>query len=81
MRGAVGEPHARPVRGGVTNPPPPSNSPLQGVRPHAPQRVKTVLYAGGSAPLPEPATFFFTLVTGPRRSLSRKLSDTKVYEP
>jgi len=25
--------------------------------------------------------FFFTLVTGPRRSLSRKLSDTRVYEP
>jgi len=24
--------------------------------------------------------FFFTLVTGPRRSLSRKLSDTSVYE-
>ena len=26
-------------------------------------------------------TFFFTLVTGPRRSLSLKLSDTRVYEP
>ena len=26
-------------------------------------------------------TFFFTLVTGPRRSLSLKLSDTKVYAP
>ena len=25
--------------------------------------------------------FFFTLVAGPRRSLSLKLSDTKVYEP
>ena len=25
--------------------------------------------------------FFFTLVTGPRRSLSLKLSDIKVYEP
>ena len=25
--------------------------------------------------------FFFTLVTGPRRSLSLKLSDTRVYEP
>ena len=25
--------------------------------------------------------FFFTLVTGPRRSLSLELSDTKVYEP
>jgi len=25
--------------------------------------------------------FFFTLVTGPRRSLSRKLSDARVYEP
>jgi len=27
------------------------------------------------------APFFFTLVTGPKRSLSRKLSDTRVYEP
>ena len=25
--------------------------------------------------------FFFTLVTGPRRSLSLNLSDTRVYEP
>ena len=25
--------------------------------------------------------FFFTLVTGPRRSLSLKLGDTRVYEP
>jgi len=25
--------------------------------------------------------FFFTLVTGPRRSVSLKLSDTNVYEP
>ena len=25
--------------------------------------------------------FFFTLVTGPRRSVSLKLSDTRVYEP
>jgi len=25
--------------------------------------------------------FFFTLVTSPRRSLSLKLSDTRVYEP
>ena len=25
--------------------------------------------------------FFFTLVTGPKRSLSLKLSDTRVYEP
>ena len=25
--------------------------------------------------------FFFTLVTGPRRSLSRKLCDTRVFEP
>ena len=24
---------------------------------------------------------FFTLITGPRRSLSLKLSDTRVYEP
>jgi len=32
---------------------------------------------------PEPllSFFFFTLVTGPRRSLSLKLSGTRVYEP
>jgi len=30
---------------------------------------------------PEPFFFFFTLVAGPRRSLSLKLSDTRVYEP
>ena len=33
---------------------------------------------------PKPFFFFFfflTLVTGPRRSLSLKLSDTRVYEP
>jgi len=34
----------------------------------------------GSVPLPD-VFFFSTLVTGPRRSLSLKLSDTKVYEP
>jgi len=28
-----------------------------------------------------PLFFFFTLVTGPRRSLSLKLRDTRVYEP
>jgi len=32
-------------------------------------------------PLPADLTYFFTLVTGPRRSLNLKLSDTKVYEP
>ena len=31
--------------------------------------------------LPLRRLFFFTLVTGPRRSLSLKLSDTRVYEP
>ena len=35
-----------------------------------------------SAPTPTADdSFFFTLVTGPRRSLSLKLSDTGVYEP
>ena len=39
-----------------------------------------------ASPPPLPATclsvfFFFTLVTGPRRSLSLKLSDTRVYAP
>ena len=33
-------------------------------------------------PSPRDASFFFfTLVTGPRRSLSLKLSDTRVYAP
>ena len=37
---------------------------------------------GGSVPLELPSSlFFFTLVTGPRRSLSLKLSHTRVYEP
>ena len=30
---------------------------------------------------PAPDFFFFTLVTGPKGSLSLKLSDTRVYEP
>jgi len=30
---------------------------------------------------PKPSPFFFTLVTGLRRSLSLELSDTRVYEP
>jgi len=30
---------------------------------------------------PKRFLFFFTLVTGPRRSLSLKLSDAGVYEP
>jgi len=30
---------------------------------------------------PDSSFFFFTLVTGPRRSLSLELSDTRVYEP
>ena len=34
-----------------------------------------------AAPRDGHPTFFFTLVTGPRRSLSSKLSDTRVYEP
>ena len=40
--------------------------------------------AGRSLALALPSRFcffFFTLVTGPRRSLSLKLSDTRVYEP
>jgi len=50
----------------------------------------TMTYKGGydsgfAAVPPRPAAhfffFFFTLVTGPRRSLSRKLSVTRVYEP
>ena len=38
---------------------------------------------GGDVPAGSvtPLLFFFTLVTGPRRSLSLELSDTRVYEP
>jgi len=35
----------------------------------------------GVCPLSEFFFFFFTLVTGPSRSLGLKLSDTRVYEP
>ena len=34
-----------------------------------------------AGPACRPEAFFFTLATGPRRSLSLKLSDTRVYEP
>jgi len=40
--------------------------------------AQTPFYVGGGD---QEVFFFFTLVTGPRRSLSLKLSDTKVYEP
>ena len=36
---------------------------------------------GGAIREEEASFFFFTLVTGPRRSLSLKLSDARVYEP
>ena len=39
-------------------------------------QLATFACAGG-----ERFVFFFTLVTGPRRSLSLHLSDTRVYEP
>ena len=47
---------------------------------------KTVTAGGGQDELFDAAFsnyffFFFTLVTGPRRCLSLKLSDTRVYEP
>ena len=37
--------------------------------------------AGSGVAEREPSSFFLTLVTGPRRSLSPELSDTGVYEP
>jgi len=40
-----------------------------------------VVSPGTGASRPCDTHFFFTLVTGPRRSLSLKLSDTRVYEP
>ena len=55
--------------------------------------LRAVLCAAGKVPLQMVAEkgsclalsvfffFFFTLVTGPRRSLSRKRSDTRVYGP
>jgi len=39
------------------------------------------LFPPGFAPAGGLLYFFFALVTGPRRSLSLELSDTKVYEP
>jgi len=41
-------------------------------------RLTTWSYAPSAGP---PFLFFFTLVTGPRRSLRLKLSDSTVYEP
>jgi len=41
---------------------------------------KKVKSTCGKTPHPVRLFFFFTLVTGPRRSLSLKLSDTRVYE-
>jgi len=53
-----------------------------------PYQIHFIKQEGLSNPLgkprprqPAPLLLFFTLVTGPRRSLSLKLSDTKVYEP
>jgi len=44
--------------------------------------LSCALRAGGCAhPLHVIFFFFVTLVTGPRRSLSLKLRDTRVYEP
>jgi len=40
-----------------------------------------VLRPGETGPVPSFSFFFFTLVTGPRRSWNLKLSDTRVYEP
>ena len=37
--------------------------------------------AESTNPVSSTHTFFFTRVTGPRRSLSLKLSDARVYEP
>ena len=51
---------------------------------------RSVVVNGERLPMPGPerfpagahsSTFFFTLVAGPRRSLSLKLSDKSVYEP
>ena len=41
----------------------------------------TLLQRARLASTPVSPVFLFTLVTGPRRSLSLKLSDTRVYEP
>ena len=44
---------------------------------HSLQKAVATTWMGGSPLL----FFFFTLVTGPGRSLSLMLSDTRVYEP
>ena len=43
--------------------------------------MKGMPWQSDDAPSRDLLLFFFTLVTGPRRSLSLKLSDTRVYEP
>ena len=58
------------------------------LRTPSPERVAAVVSNsatftdGALYAVPSPLSlFFFILVTGPRRSLSLKLSDTRVYEP
>ena len=41
----------------------------------------SLVAAGSHRRTAKKTPFFFTLVTGPRRSLSLKLSSTRVYEP
>ena len=71
----------------------PASEPLQvgtadgGSSQHAPGADPRVAAASRQQPharaprRPVAGIFFFTLITGPRRSLSLKLSDTRVYEP
>ena len=60
---------------------PPSYRPASGSRLKSTSRIPANNHRKTSIPLEQPQSFFFTLITGPRRSLSLKLSDTRVYVP
>ena len=57
---------------------PPTRTPNEAVSEHDLERGH--MHFTYNRPLPA-VLFFFTLVTGPRRSLRLKLSDARVYEP
>jgi len=83
------KPGTRNPNPGTRNPEPETRNPETGPEPRNPESGTRNPKPGTRSPEPEIRspksgtrhTFFFTLVTGPRRSLSPKLSDTRVYEP
>ena len=64
----------------------PSPAAKRGGRFYPPAEAAALIETGACEERSQPGTpicffFFFTLVTGPRSSLSLKLSDTRVYAP